>query len=56
MRVHYLDDGGIPIPEATGFEAMLSGVHNQHQGDEMVLEAMMPVLEALYTRFRQETA
>ena len=56
MLVHYLDAGGIPVPEAAGFEAIFSGVRDQSQGDDAVLEAMMPVLDALYTRFRQETA
>jgi hypothetical protein len=55
MLVHYLDAGGIPVPEAAGFEAILSDMRDQSRGDDAVLEAMMPVLDALYTRFGQDT-
>jgi hypothetical protein len=54
MLVHYLDAGGVPVPEAAGFEAILSGVRDQSRGDDAVLEAMTPVLDALYTRFGQD--
>ncbi len=56
MLVHYADAGGIPVPEAAGFEAILSGVRHQSRGDDAVLDVMMPVLDALYTRFGQDTA
>ncbi len=56
MLVHYLDAGGIPVPEAAGFEAILSGVRDQSRDDDALLQAMMPVLDALYIRFGQETA
>jgi hypothetical protein len=51
--VHYLDVGGIPVPEAAGFEAILSGVRERNPDDDAVLDTMMPVLDALYTRFGQ---
>jgi hypothetical protein len=51
--VHYLDVGGIPVPEAAGFEAILSGVRERSPDDDAVLDAIMPVLDALYTRFGQ---
>jgi hypothetical protein len=53
--VRCLDAGGIPVPEAAGFEAILSGVREQSQGDDDVLAAMVPVLDALYTRFGQDS-
>jgi hypothetical protein len=55
VLVHTLDVGGVPVPEATGFEAILTGVRASGVGDDQVLAAMMPVLDALYTAFSQET-
>ncbi len=55
MLVRYLDAGGIPVPEAAGFEAILSGVRDQNRGDDAVLEAMVPVFDALYTCFGQQS-
>src|SRR5262245_7301746 len=55
VLVHTLDVGGIPVPEAAGFEAILTGVRASGADDDQVLAAMMPVLDALYTAFGQET-
>jgi hypothetical protein len=55
MLVHALDVGGVPMPEAAGFEAILTGVRASGADDDQVLAAMMPVLDALYTAFGQET-
>jgi hypothetical protein len=55
MLVHALDVGGVPVPEAAGFEAILMGVRASGADDDQVLTAMMPVLDALYTAFGQET-
>jgi hypothetical protein len=55
MLVHALDVGGVPVPEAAGFEAILTGVRASGADDDQVLTAMMPVLDALYTAFGQET-
>ena len=56
VLVHTLDVGGVPVPEAAGFEAILTGVRASGADDDQVLAAMMPVLDALYTAFGQETA
>src|SRR5262244_386415 len=56
VLVHTLDVGGVPIPEAAGFEAILTGVRASSADDDQMLAAMMPVLDALYTAFGQETA
>jgi hypothetical protein len=56
VLVHALDVGGVPVPEAAGFEAILTGVRASGADDDQVLAAMMPVLDALYTAFGQETA
>jgi hypothetical protein len=55
MLVHALDVGGVPVAEAAGFEAILTGVRASGADDDQVLTAMMPVLDALYTAFGQET-
>jgi hypothetical protein len=55
VLVHSLDVGGVPVPEATGFEAILTGVRASCADDDQVLTAMTPVLDALYIAFGQET-
>jgi hypothetical protein len=56
VLVHALDVGGVPVPEAAGFEAILTGARASCTDDDQVLMAMTPVLDALYTAFGQETA
>jgi hypothetical protein len=46
--VHYLDAGGIPVPEATGVEAVLAGQRSLHTDDDALLEAACTVFNALY--------
>jgi len=55
VLVHTLDVGGVPVPEAAGFEGILTGVRASGADDDQMLAAMMPVLDALYTAFGQET-
>ena len=55
VLVHALDVGGIPVPEAAGFEAILTGVRASGADDDQILTAMTPVLNALYAAFGQET-
>lgn len=54
--VHTLDVGGVPIPEAAGFETILTGVRASCEDDDHVLAAMRPVLDALYAAFRQASS
>ena len=54
VLVHSLDVGGVPVPEAAGFEAILTGLRASCADDDQVLSAMIPVLNALYTAFGQE--
>ena len=49
--VHYLDTGGIPVPEAAGFSAVLAGARVQQQSDDSVLKAMMWFLDCLYSAY-----
>lgn len=46
--VHYLDAGGIPVPEAAGLEAVLAGVRELHSKDDALVEAAGLVFDALY--------
>lgn len=49
--VHYLDVGGEPVPEASGFESVLAGMRRRCEDDDTLLDAMTPVLEAFYESF-----
>lgn len=46
--VHFLDIGGIPVPEAAGLEAVLSGLREVHAGDDPLTLAAAAVFDALY--------
>ncbi len=53
--VHALDVGGESVPEASGFEAVLAGTREGAPDDDQLLDAMMPVLDALYAHFAAST-
>lgn len=46
--VHFLDIGGIPVPEAAGLEAVLSGLREVHAEDDPLTHAAAAVFDALY--------
>jgi hypothetical protein len=46
--VHFLDVGGIPVPEAAGLEAVLSGLREVHADDDQLSLAAAMVFDALY--------
>lgn len=48
QAVHYLDIGGIPVPEAAGLDAVLSGLREVHTDDEHLSLAAAAVFDALY--------
>ena len=54
--VRALDVGGEPVPEAPGFEAVLSGARERCPDDDALLEAMSMVLDSLYAHFEREVA
>jgi hypothetical protein len=54
LLVHALDVGGAPVPEAAGFEAILTGMRGAGVHDDQLLASMTPVLDAFYTAFAQE--
>ena len=52
--VHALDVGGEPVPEATGFEAVMSGARERLIDDDALLAEMSSVLDSLYAHFQRE--
>ncbi len=46
--VHYLDAGGIPVPEAAGLESVLAGLRELHADDDALAGAAATVFDALY--------
>jgi hypothetical protein len=49
--VHYLDVGGIPVPEAAGFAAILAGARAKQPDDDKLVRHMSAVLDALYASY-----
>ncbi len=49
--VHFLDVGGIEVPEAAGFEAVLAGLRDTAPDDDALLSAMTPMLDGLFQRY-----
>jgi hypothetical protein len=50
--VHFLDVGGIPVPDATGLETMLKGAKEKARGDDALLAEAMRTLDLLYSAYR----
>ena len=46
--VHFLDIGGIPVPEAAGLEAVLAGLREVHSDDDHLRLAAAAVFDALH--------
>jgi len=49
--VHFLDVGGIPVPEAAGFAAIVSGTRTLQPDDDALLRQVSPVLDGLYESY-----
>jgi hypothetical protein len=49
--VHYLDVGGIPVAEAPGLAAIVSGARALQPDDDALLEKLSPVLDSLYRAY-----
>ena len=52
--VHTIDVGGEPVPEATGFEAVMAGARERIADDDALLAEMGNVLDSLYAHFQRE--
>ncbi len=51
--VHFLDVGGIPVPDATGLETMLKGARERARSDDALLSEAIRVLDLLYSAYRR---
>ena len=51
--VHFLDVGGIPVPDATGLETMLRGAKERTRSDDALLGEAIRVLDLLYSGYRR---
>jgi Uncharacterized conserved protein len=49
--VHYLDVGGVPVPEADGFATVLVGARGQTRDDDQLLAEVGKVLDYLYAAY-----
>ena len=49
--IHYLDVGGVPVPEAVGFEAILRGAQATFTDDDELLREAEKLLNFLYGTF-----
>ena len=49
--VHYLDVGGIPVPEAAGLETLVRGMHQRLSDDDALLSEAGKVFDSLYLAF-----
>ena len=47
--VHYLDVGGVPVPEAVGFATIMAGARAQTRDDDELLAEIGKTLDYLYT-------
>ena len=52
--VHALDVGGEPVPEATGFEAVLTGARERLPDDNALLAEIGSTLDSLYAHFQRD--
>ncbi len=51
--VHHLDVGGEPVPEAAGFEAVMTGAGARHDDDDALLSEISNTLDSLYVHFQR---
>lgn len=54
--VHQLDVGGEPVPEASGFEAVMAGARERLDDDDALLAEMTTVLDSLYAHFGRQAS
>jgi hypothetical protein len=50
--VHFLDVGGIPVPDARGLETMLKGAREKSRSDDTLLAEAMRTFDLLYSAYR----
>lgn len=52
--VHFMDVGGVPVPEASGFEALLAGARERLPDDDALLAEAGVMLDSLHVHFQRE--
>lgn len=52
--IHYLDVGGVPVPEAIGFEALLRGARTTFTDDDELLREAARLFDLLYGTFARQ--
>ena len=53
QSVHYLDVGGVPVPDAKGLETLLKGAKEKAKNDDALLGEATRVFELLYAAYGQ---
>jgi hypothetical protein len=53
--VHFLDVGGIPVPDAKGLETVLKGVREKAKNDDALAAEAMRILDLFYSAYSQKT-
>ena len=53
--IHYLDVGGVPVPEAAGLEALLRGARAASSDDDALLAEAGRLFEYLYAHYATGT-
>lgn len=52
--IRYLDNGGVPVPDATGFASVMAGARSRHgDDDDALLKDMSVVLDSLYAAYSE---
>lgn len=51
--VHFLDVGGIPVPDAMGLETVLRGIKEKARSDHRLLAESMKILDLFYSVYAQ---
>ena len=49
--VHFLDVGGIPVPEASGLASIVTGARALHSDDDHLLRTVVPIIDNLYAGY-----
>jgi hypothetical protein len=52
--VHFLDVGGLPVPDAKGLETMLKGAKEKARSDDALLSEAMRTLDHFYSAYRSQ--
>jgi hypothetical protein len=52
--IHFMDVGGIPVPEAPGLEALLRGARNAFANDDRLLSEAAGIFDLFYSSFSEQ--